>query len=233
MNYSTDEPIPNPLSADFERALDRVMNAGKYPQDILDRPIGPSLQCYSIRHMVDLFRWGAGKSDVAHLASCPACRSWSNNYARTESARVAQEKAQGKAAWRDWLPDWFGTPAPQPIPVAPMLYVKQEIIPAGKPFEIALVAGIADPSTLDPASLRLEGGLSSSKGTILHQKIEGMNCAVIRFDDLVLSDSLKRDVQNHATVVQNVALVGKLIGSAEGSFRGQANLYIGARPASA
>jgi hypothetical protein len=114
-----------------------------------------------------------------------------------------------------------------------MLYVKQEIIPAGKPLEIALVAGIGDPYCLDPNSLKLEGGVSSNRGTILQQRIEGIECAVVRFDDVVWSDSLKEDVRNHAMVVQSVSLVGKFAGDAGESFRGQANLHIGSRPASA
>ena len=231
MNPNTDELIPAAHSAEFEKAFERLMGEAKFQQDILERPIGPTLQCYSIKHMVDLFRWGAGKADVAHLSTCYPCQSWANKYAQTESARAAQEKVLAKP-WKERIADWFGRPA-QPVPVAPMLYVKQEIIPAGKPLEIALVAGIADRYRLDPSSLKLEGGLTSNRGTILQQRIEGIDCAVVRFEHVVWSDSLKEDVRNHATVVQNVSLVGKFVGDAGESFRGQANLHIGSRPASA
>lgn len=233
MNRETDELIAGAHSADFERAFERLMGDAKYPQDILSRRLGPNgLQCYSIRHMVDLFRWGAGRADVSHLSTCYPCRSWANSYARSASARAVEEKVLPKP-WKQRLATLLGQSREPVFPVAPMLYVKQEIIPVGKPLEIALVAGISGSSSLDPKSLKLEGGLSSDKGTILYQRVEGVECPVIRFEDTVLSDALKQDVQNHVTVVQNVYLTGRLVGETGGTFRGQANLCIGAKPASA
>jgi hypothetical protein len=224
-----DELTISPNGPDFETAINRLLEEPKLADDITERAIGPTVHCFSIHRLVNLFRWGADKPDVAHLALCPHCRKWANSYAMSGSAQAAQEKSMAKP-WKEQVASWFGKSQPSIVPARPMLHVKGDVVHVGKPglfVEVALVAGVGE-RPLDQASLKLEGGLSSDKGTVLLQEIEGVNCAVVRFENLTLSDSLQREVRNHATVVQNVAVVGKFLGDDGLSFRGLANVHIGA-----
>ena len=212
----------------FQEALEKVLAQSEIRGSVLDRPLGPSSECYSIHHMVNLFRWGANKEDVDHLSGCDPCRLWADNYAKSASAKVARQSKVAKSL-RDQVVSWFGKSTKTP-PVAPMLYIKDELISVEKPkisMELALVAGISDAASLDVGSLRLEGNLSSSRATLMKQQIAGNEYVVVRFEDVQLADSLRVDVQNHAAVVQQVCLTGKFTGQENLTLRGQANVHVG------
>jgi hypothetical protein len=141
---------------------------------------------------------------------------------------VAQQKVAAKS-WREQVAAWFGKPV-QPDAIASILYVKDELISVEKPhifMEVVLLAGVSDPRRLDAGSLKLEGDLFSNRATLMMQQIAGSEYPVVRFEDLQLTDSLQREVQNHVAVIQNVCLTGKLAGDASLTFRGQANVRVG------
>jgi hypothetical protein len=170
----------------------------------LDAPFGPTPECYSIRHMVNLFRWGATADDVSHFSSCSACAEWANNYATS---------ATGAAM--------------------PMLFVKDTVVSlsAGSTsMEVALIAGLADSGELDIDSVRLEGDLSSGDASLSTQEIDGSAYPVIRFDNLQVNDALRRDVEQHAIVVQRVTLTGRLLAGTHRLLSGRANVRVGEAP---
>ena len=212
-------------SSGFAGALQKI--AAQTGESILDRPVGPTLQCYSIRHMVNLFRWGAAEGDVNHLSGCDPCQAWANNYARSSTARAAQQHVE--RSWRDDVPAWFKGQG-QPVPVTTMLYVKEPLVTiaqTGVSMEVALVAGVTDPNSLDVDSLALEGDLFSKRATLMTQEIAGSQYPVVRFDDIELAESLRRDAQNHVAVVHNVCVTGRFSADKHLTLRGHANVHVG------
>jgi hypothetical protein len=188
----------------FQEELRRL--AAGSGEDALDAPFGPTPECYSIRHMVNLFRWGATGDDVSHLSQCAACTDWANNYAAS---------ATGAAS------------------ITPMLFVKDPVVslrPGGTSMEVAVIAGLVDSGDLDIGAVRLEGDLSSDSASLSTQEIDGSEYPVIRFDNLQVSDALRRDVERHAIVVQRVTLTGRLLAGTQRLLSGRANVRVGEAP---
>jgi hypothetical protein len=188
----------------FQEELRRL--AAGSGEDALDAPFGPTPECYSIRHMVNLFRWGATGDDVSHFSQCAACTDWANNYAAS---------ATGAAS------------------ITPMLFVKDPVVslrPGGTSMEVAVIAGLLDSGDLDIGAVRLEGDLSSDSASLSTQEIDGNEYPVIRFDNVQVSDALRRDVERHAIVVQRVTLTGRLLAGTQRLLSGRANVRVGEAP---
>ena len=193
-------------------------------QGILDTPLGPTPLCYSPRHMVNLFRFGASNADVEHLGQCDPCADWADNYSRSPSALAA--RAHSQSTFRQRLSGWLGAEMSADI-LTPMVHVAHPLVGVmtpGASLDLALVAGVNEPTALDAGSLRLEGKLYCNQATLQTRVLAGRTYAVVHFSGVRMKESLRQDVQNHVSVTEDVEITGRITGG--GTFRGRAHVQI-------
>jgi hypothetical protein len=218
-------PAP-PAASPFTRKLQAL--TGPSSESLLDVVIGPTPQCYSIRHMVNLFAWGAEEADVRHLSECDPCADWANNEAHSSTGLAAQRESARHRGLLDRLRFW-SQPVPPPS-VRVLLFVRGSLMRVASDrlsMNVALLAGVEGADRLDVRSLRLEGPLSSSHATLTEEQIGGRPCPVIRFDDVRMTDALVLDTNRHRTVVERVRLTGRFTADKHLTLSGQANVSVG------
>jgi hypothetical protein len=210
------------------KGADRILIEPQRAESVFGRRIGPTDDCYAIRDVVNLFRWGATKDDVIHLCQCPSCRQWVDNFARRPSVSLTEKATVGGlfATVADFL---RGKIHREPPPLPALLYLRdgdvvvEEVSRPGASLEFVLMAGIPENRQLDATSLKLEGAIIGHRATIQRGGPDwNLSCPLIRFNEVQVAEPLQKDIYKHVAVTDAVSLSGRFLDDPTPGFRGQA-----------